>query len=133
MHRGIDYGAPTGTPVLATAPGSVVLAGWCSAGTGNCVVIDHGDGWRSQYFHLSRVSVETGDEVEHALAIADIEFVVMEIFDQLGEALLIPARVALRTEENGALVIVDAVDFPSKVGKMETDFRADEARGSSDE
>jgi murein DD-endopeptidase MepM/ murein hydrolase activator NlpD len=64
MHRGIDYGAPTGTPVLATAPGSVVLAGWCSAGTGNCVVIDHGDGWRSQYFHLSRVSVETGDEVE---------------------------------------------------------------------
>lgn len=63
MHRGIDFAAPAGTPVLATARGTVVLAGWCSRGTGNCVVIDHGDGWRSQYFHLSRVDVAPGAEV----------------------------------------------------------------------
>lgn len=63
MHRGIDFAAPMGTPVLATASGTVVLAGWCSRGTGNCVVIDHGDGWRSQYFHLSRVDVTAGAEV----------------------------------------------------------------------
>jgi murein DD-endopeptidase MepM/ murein hydrolase activator NlpD len=63
MHRGVDYAAPTGTPVLATASGTVVLAGWCSRGTGNCVVIDHGDGWKSQYFHLSRVDVATGAQV----------------------------------------------------------------------
>jgi len=63
MHRGIDYAAPTGTPVLATASGTVVLAGWCSRGTGNCVVIDHGDGWKSQYFHLSRVDVAAGARV----------------------------------------------------------------------
>lgn len=63
MHRGVDYAAPTGTPVLATASGTVVLAGWCSRGTGNCVVIDHGDGWKSQYFHLSRVDVAAGARV----------------------------------------------------------------------
>ena len=63
MHRGIDYAAPMGTPVLATAAGTVVLAGWCSRGTGNCVVIDHGDGWKSQYFHLSRVDVAAGAQV----------------------------------------------------------------------
>jgi hypothetical protein len=57
----------------------------------------------------------------------------MEVFDQLGQALLIPTRVALRTEENGALVVVDAVDFPAKVGEMKTNFRADEARGTGDE
>jgi hypothetical protein len=56
-----------------------------------------------------------------------------KVFDQLGEALLIPTRVALRTEKHGALVVVDAVDFPSKFGKVETNFRADEARGSGDE
>ena len=63
MHRGIDFAAPMGTPVLATAGGTVVLAGWCSRGTGNCVVIDHGDGWKSQYFHLSRVDVAAGAQV----------------------------------------------------------------------
>lgn len=63
MHRGIDYGHPTGTPTYATASGRVLLAGWCDRGTGNCVVIDHGNGWRSQYFHLSRVTVRAGAEV----------------------------------------------------------------------
>lgn len=63
MHRGIDFAAPMGTPVLATAGGTIVLAGWCSRGTGNCVVIDHGDGWKSQYFHLSRVDVAAGARV----------------------------------------------------------------------
>lgn len=63
MHRGIDFAAPMGTPVLATASGTIVLAGWCSRGTGNCVVIDHGDGWKSQYFHLSRVDVAAGARV----------------------------------------------------------------------
>ena len=49
--------------VSAGGGGTVVLAGWCSRGTGNCVVIDHGDGWKSQYFHLSRVDVAAGAQV----------------------------------------------------------------------
>lgn len=72
MHRGTDFGAPTGTPILATASGTVVLGGWCDGGTGNCVVIDHAGGWRSQYFHLSRVSVSPGDEVVQGDVIGEV-------------------------------------------------------------
>ena len=79
------------------------------------------------------IGLEPREEVKHALTVADVELVVVEIFDQLGEALLVPTRVALRTEENGALVVVEAVDFPAEVGEMETDFRADEAGGTGDE
>ena len=79
------------------------------------------------------VGLELGDEIEDALAVADVEFVVVEVFDQLGQALLVPAGVTLRSEENGALVVVEAVDFPTEVGEVETNLRADEAGGSSDE
>ncbi len=72
MHRGTDFGAPTGTPVYATASGEVVLGGWCDGGTGNCVVIDHAAGWRSQYFHLSDVDVRPGDTVEQGQQIGEV-------------------------------------------------------------
>ena len=72
MHRGTDFGAGTGTPVLATASGTVVLGGWCDRGTGNCVVIDHAGGWRSQYFHLSRVHVGPGETVRQGERIGQV-------------------------------------------------------------
>ena len=72
MHRGTDYGAPTGTPVYATASGTVLLGGWCDRGTGNCVVIEHDDGWRSQYFHLSAVHTSSGARVRQGEHIGDI-------------------------------------------------------------
>ena len=73
------------------------------------------------------VGLEIGDEIEGALAVTDVELVVVEVLDELGEALLIPTCVALRTEENSALVVIEAVDFPAEVGEMKTNFRADEA------
>ena len=72
MHRGTDFGAPTGTPVYATASGEVVLGGWCDGGTGNCIVIDHAAGWRSQYFHLSDVHVRPGQRVRQGEEIGEI-------------------------------------------------------------
>lgn len=72
MHRGTDYGAPTGTPVYATASGTVLLGGWCDRGTGNCVVIEHEGGWRSQYFHLSAVHTSSGATVSQGDHIGDI-------------------------------------------------------------
>lgn len=61
-HRGIDIGAPTGTRVQSTAPGRVVHAG--PLGTaGNAVIIDHGDGYQTKYFHLSEISVRVGQRV----------------------------------------------------------------------
>jgi|RhiMethySRZTD1v2_1073278.scaffolds.fasta_scaffold15942_3 murein DD-endopeptidase MepM/ murein hydrolase activator NlpD len=51
-HLGIDYGAPTGAPVVAVSPGTVVSVGW-SGGGGNMVRLRHGSGYESYYLHLS--------------------------------------------------------------------------------
>ena len=52
-HLGIDYGAPTGTPVIAVANGRVVSAG-ASGGSGNMVRLRHTNGYETYYLHLSR-------------------------------------------------------------------------------
>lgn len=52
-HWGVDYGAPTGTPVRSTANGVVHSAGWTQGG-GNTVKINHADGYQTAYLHLSR-------------------------------------------------------------------------------
>lgn len=52
-HHGIDYAAPSGTPVSAVADGTVTYAGW-KGGNGKLVVLRHGGGYESTYGHLSR-------------------------------------------------------------------------------
>ena len=52
-HWGVDYGAPTGTPVRVTAAGAVTLAGR-NGGAGNMVEVRHVAGYRTAYLHLSR-------------------------------------------------------------------------------
>jgi len=63
-HRGVDYGAPTGTPVRATASGVVAFAGR-QGGYGNVVVLRHGGSYSTLYGHLSRFAkgVTTGSRV----------------------------------------------------------------------
>jgi murein DD-endopeptidase MepM/ murein hydrolase activator NlpD len=52
-HQGVDYAAPTGTPIKAAGDGRVVFAG-LKGGYGKCVVIDHGGGYSTVYGHMSR-------------------------------------------------------------------------------
>jgi len=54
MHRGIDFGAPHGTPIVAVADGHLVRAGW-AGGYGRQVRIAHGDGLLTSYSHMSRI------------------------------------------------------------------------------
>jgi len=62
-HMGADYDSPVGSPILAVADGTVVLAKEMFF-EGNSVFIDHGDGLISMYFHLSELKVESGQEVK---------------------------------------------------------------------
>jgi murein DD-endopeptidase MepM/ murein hydrolase activator NlpD len=63
FHSGVDYPAPSGAPVVAAASGRVTHAGRAAGGWGTLVVIDHGQGVRTWYAHLSRVRVRVGQQV----------------------------------------------------------------------
>ena len=61
-HSGIDFPVPTGGVVFAPAPGTVVFAEELRV-RGNMIILDHGGGVMSAYFHLSRIDVAVGDDV----------------------------------------------------------------------
>ena len=62
-HYGLDFRVPNGTPVAAMNSGTVLLARFLYF-EGNCVVIDHGQGLLTLYFHLSEIRVKEGEAVE---------------------------------------------------------------------
>ena len=53
MHRGTDFAAPLGTPIMASGDGIVKKAGWCGGG-GNCVKIKHNSTYQTVYAHMSK-------------------------------------------------------------------------------
>ncbi|HEY6049153.1 MAG TPA: M23 family metallopeptidase [Sphingomicrobium sp.] len=63
MHPGIDLAGQYGTPIYATAEGTVIRAGWNNGGYGNMVEVDHGRGITTRYGHMSAVLVHEGDHV----------------------------------------------------------------------
>jgi murein DD-endopeptidase MepM/ murein hydrolase activator NlpD len=61
-HLGVDYAAPTGTPVTASADGVCILAGWWG-GLGRAVRLRHANGYETIYGHLARLHVRKGQRV----------------------------------------------------------------------
>ncbi len=70
-HDGIDFSAPTGTPILAAA-GGVVVAAEFHPEFGNMVDVDHGNGVITRYAHASRLLVKAGDIVKRGQHLADV-------------------------------------------------------------
>jgi murein DD-endopeptidase MepM/ murein hydrolase activator NlpD len=64
FHAGLDFSAPQGTPIYATADGRVTTAGNLSNGFGNHVIINHGFGYQTLYGHMVRVKVKNGQLVK---------------------------------------------------------------------
>lgn len=64
MHAGIDFTAPQGTPIYATADGTVKTAGNTGNGYGNHVIINHGYGYETLYGHMVRVKARNGQAVK---------------------------------------------------------------------
>lgn len=69
MHAGLDFTAPLGTPVYATANGIVKIAGNRGDGYGNHVVINHGYGYETLYGHMFRVKARNGQRVKRGAII----------------------------------------------------------------
>lgn len=64
MHAGLDFAAPQGTPIYATADGTVSTAGNTGNGYGNHVIINHGYGYETLYGHMVRVKAKNGQVVK---------------------------------------------------------------------
>lgn len=61
-HNGTDYAAPTGTPIMTTAAGTVERTGY-TAGNGNFVKVRHNGTYATQYLHMSKILVRQGQRV----------------------------------------------------------------------
>jgi len=70
-HTGIDYGAPMGTPIFATANGRVTFAGW-KGGYGKLIIVKHPNGYQTYYGHCSRLLRKPGDLVEQGEVLARV-------------------------------------------------------------
>lgn len=64
FHPGLDFSAPQGTPIYATAEGTVQTAGNLGNGYGNHIVIQHGYSYSTLYGHMSRIKAKRGQKVK---------------------------------------------------------------------
>ncbi|MHB1921801.1 MAG: peptidoglycan DD-metalloendopeptidase family protein [Chitinophagaceae bacterium] len=64
FHPGLDFAAPTGTPIYATGDGVVEMAGMDDSGYGNHVIINHGYGYETLYGHMVKIRVHKGEKVK---------------------------------------------------------------------
>ena len=70
MHEGLDFSAPTGTPIIAAAGGVITLAEFHPQ-YGNIIEIDHGNDFSSRYAHLSQITVKKGQIIKRGQLIAE--------------------------------------------------------------
>lgn len=68
FHSGLDIGAPSGSPVVATGAGTVISAGW-NGGYGKAIIIQHSDTQQTLYGHLSEISVQAGQTIAQGTVI----------------------------------------------------------------
>ncbi|MDD4115934.1 MAG: M23 family metallopeptidase [Massilibacteroides sp.] len=63
FHAGMDFSAKVGTDIYATGNGTVTFAGW-KQGYGNCLVVDHGFGYKTLYGHMNKFKARVGQKVK---------------------------------------------------------------------
>ncbi len=114
-HRGIDYAAPSGTPVWAVADGEVIYKGWAGA-SGRLVKIRHYNGFVSSYAHLSRFAsgLAVGQQVLQKQRVGYV--------GQSG--LATGPHVCFRVQRNGRYVNPASIDAPTAEPISEGDWSA---------
>ena len=71
-HKGVDIAAPIGTKVAAWASGKVLATGFDPGGYGNYIYLEHTDGRKTRYGHLSKIGVQQGQTVQVGQHIGDV-------------------------------------------------------------
>ena len=71
LHEGVDFAAPTGTPILAAA-GGIVITHEFHAAYGNMIELDHGNGLVTRYAHASKLNARLGEVVKRGQKIAEV-------------------------------------------------------------
>lgn len=107
-HTGIDYSAAYGTPIFATASGSVEFAGW-RGGYGKLVIIRHPNGYESYYGHCSRLLVKKGTYVKQGETIAEVG----QTGDATGPHVHYEIRINGKPVNPGSLKTTKAPSLPS--------------------
>ena len=72
FHYGLDFAAPAGTPIYASAGGKVIYSGYNNGGYGKLIIIDHGNGYQTYYAHCSSLYVNVGESVSQGQNIAGV-------------------------------------------------------------
>lgn len=128
-HRGIDYAAPTGTPVYAAGDGRIVQSGKNSS-MGNFVVIQHNGTYSTKYLHLNKRSVKTGDRVRQHQVIGTVGSTGWATGPHLHYEFLVngvhtnPAKIAGRLPQADKIASAEKRRFGEQVAKLQTQFAA---------
>ncbi len=69
MHTGLDFAAPSGTPIYATGNGVISESGFDNSGYGNHIIINHGYGYQTLYGHMVRIKGRPGERVKRGQVI----------------------------------------------------------------
>lgn len=72
FHGGLDFSAPTGTPVFATGDGTVLRVIHSRRGYGNTIIVDHGYNYQTKYSHLHSFAVRKGEKVKRGQVIGTV-------------------------------------------------------------
>ncbi len=115
-HQGIDYAAPTGTPVRTVGDGIVTFSG-TQGGYGKIIIIKHSNGFETQYAHLSKRLVKKGEKVLRG-----------EIIGNVGSTgLSTGPHLDYRIKQNGKFINPNSIDIPKAPaleGKEKEEFLA---------
>jgi len=126
-HRGIDYGAPTGTPVYAAGDGRVVQSGF-SPSNGNFVVIQHGGTYATKYLHLAKRTVKAGDRVRQRQVIGAVGSTGLATGPHLHYEFLVngvhtnPAKIAGQLPKAERIATGEQRRFSEQVRNLQTQF-----------
>jgi murein DD-endopeptidase MepM/ murein hydrolase activator NlpD len=113
MHRGLDFRASYGSPIIAVADGTVARAGW-AGGYGNQVRLNHAGGLSTSYSHMSRIAVSPGSRVRQGQVIGYIG----------STGLATGPHLHFETYRNGVTINPRAVRFTGRAALSGSDLAA---------